>query len=243
MNHYLSSMKWIGAMLVLCILIVGCGLVNSANVGDLQTETKSIELGSADEAKVHVRMGIGELKVAGGADTLMEGTFEYNVDNWQPSVDYNLDGSQGVLLVDQPDAKIPVVGRGAINNWGLQFNNGVPMDLKIDTGAGEAALDLRGLNLTGFELNVGAGNTNIDLSSALDHDLSTTIAGGVGKLTVKLPHDMGIRVTASSGIGGLTSSGLQKNGNSYVNEAYGVSPHTLFLDITAGVGAIDLLGQ
>jgi hypothetical protein len=243
MNRYLNSMTWIGTMLALCLLVVGCGLLDSAPAGDMRTETESVELGSADEARVHVRLGAGELAVTGGAETLMEATFEYNVDRWQPSVDYSLNGSQGVLLVEQPDAKIRVFGGKLTNNWDLRFNDDLPIDLQIETGAGEAGLDLRGLNLTGLQVDVGAGNTTIDLSSALDHDLSASVTGGVGSLSVKLPDEMGVRVTASSGIGGLTNSGLSKDGDGYVNEAYGVSPHTLFLDITTGVGAIELLAQ
>jgi hypothetical protein len=243
MNHYLNSMKWIAMMLALCLLVVGCGLLDNAPVGDLRTETESVELGSADGARVHVEINVGTLTIGSGADTLMEGTFEYNVDRWQPNVDYSLNGSQGVLLVEQPDAKMPLDGRERVNRWDLRLNNGVPIDLEIDSAAGEAALDLRDLNLTDLQLSVAAGNATVDLSSALDHDLNASITGGVGNLTVKLPHDMGVRVTADTGIGGLTSSGLLRNGNSFVNEAYGVSPHTLFLDITTGVGAIELLGQ
>jgi len=238
MNHYLNSMKWIGMMLALCLLVVGC-----AGAGDMRTETESVELGSADEAKIRVKMDAGELAVAGGAETLMQAIFEYNVDRWQPSVEYSLDGSQGVLFVEQPNAIISTVGRGQTNHWDLRFNNDVPINLEIETGAGEGALDLRGLDLTDLQVSVGAGTTTIDLSSALDHDLSASISGGVGNLSVKLPADMGVRVTASTGIGGLTNSGLSRDGDAFINEAYGVSPHTLFLDITTGVGGIELLAQ
>lgn len=238
MNHYLNSMKWIGLMLALCLLVVGC-----ATAGDMRTETESVELGSADEAEVHVKMDAGELDIAAGAETLMQATFEYNVDRWQPSVEYSLNGSKGVLFVEQPNATIPVVGRGQTNHWDLRFDNAVPIDLEIETGASEATLDLRGLNLTDLQVTVGAGTTTIDLSSALDHDLSASVDGGFGSLSVKLPADMGVRVTAGTGIGGLTNSELLRDGNALVNEAYGVSPHTLFLDITTGVGAIELLAQ
>jgi N-terminal domain of toast_rack, DUF2154 len=243
MNRYLSSIGWASAVVMLCVLVSGCRLLDTAAIGDMRTETESVELGSADEAKVHIKMDVGELAVAGGADTLMQATFEYNVDIWKPKVDYSLNGNQGVLMVDQPDAKIPVVGNEQFNSWDLRFNNSVPMDLEIETGAGESGLDLRGLNLSALQISTGAGNTTIDLSSALDHDLSASVKGGVGNLSLKLPDEMGVRVTASSGIGGLTSSGLLKDGSAFVNEAYGVSPHTLTLDITTGVGAIELAGQ
>ena len=70
--------------------------------------------------------------------------------------------------------------------------------------------------------------------------MNASIEGGAGKLTVMLPSDIGVRVDAQTGIGSVNTSGLTKEGDSYVNEAYGVSPYTLNLDIQAGVGAIDL---
>jgi predicted membrane protein len=92
-----------------------------------------------------------------------------------------------------------------------------------------------------LRVEVGAGKTDIDLSSALDHDLSAVINGGVGSLSVKLPGDMGVRVSVDTGIGDLNSSGLTQDGGYLVNDAYGVSPNTLHLDISAGVGSIELM--
>jgi hypothetical protein len=80
------------------------------------------------------------------------------------------------------------------------------------------------------------------LSSALDHDLTVVIRGGVGELSVKLPGEMGVRVSADTGIGNLTNTGLVHDGSYFVNDVYGSSQHSLFLDIETGVGAIKLIG-
>ena len=53
-------------------------------------------------------MAAGGLNVAGNADPLMQATFQYNVEQWQPQVEYSLDGSQGTLLVEQEGEDFPV---------------------------------------------------------------------------------------------------------------------------------------
>ena len=49
-----------------------------------------------------------------------------------------------------------------------------------------------------------------------------------------------MRVHATGGIGSINSGGLKRNGDEYVNDMYGKSPVTLRLDVSGGVGNIDL---
>lgn len=135
------------------------------------------------------------------------------------------------------------VGKAIVNKWDLRLNSSVPLDLEVETGAGESVLDLRGLDLADLQVNTGAGQTSIDLSSELQHDLHASVEAGVGDLSVKMPSGMGVRVSAASSIGSLTNTGPSKDGEYYVNEAYGTAPHTLFLDINAGIGSINLLAN
>jgi hypothetical protein len=243
MNKKSRSTRWAGGILALWLLISSCGIIpTTTRVGETQTDTQTVELGSASQVDVHIMLGAGELSVAGDAENLMDATFRYNISDWQPRVNYSVNGSQGELVVDHQDQdpSIPV-GGSLVNEWDLHLSSEVPIDLTIETGAGESELDLHQLDLTGLRIDTGAGVTSVDLSGALDHDLDVTISGGVGEITVKLPGEMGVRVSADTGIGGLTNTGLIRDGDDYVNDAYGSSPHTLYLDIQAGVGSINLL--
>lgn len=232
--------RWAFGSLALWLAISSCGFLNTTSVSDTRTDTQNVELGSAEVVRVQIHMGAGELSVTGDANSLLDATFRYNVAHWQPRVNYTINGSRGELVVDHQGEAIPV-GGALVNEWSLLLSNAVPIDLEIGTGAGESVLDLRGLDLTALSIEVGAGTTNVDLSRDLDHDLSAAISGGVGNLTVKLPGEMGVQVSADTGIGGLANSGLVKDGDVYVNAAYGSSPHTLFLNINTGIGAIELL--
>jgi hypothetical protein len=238
-----STYKRLGsALLALCLTVMGCSITRFASVGDMKTETRSVDLGAADTAGVRIEMDAGELQVAGGADQLMQASFRYNVAEWQPQVNYSINGSQGELAVDQQGDgnKLPV-GREVINNWNIRLNEVVPLDVEIRTGAGQSELDLSSLELSALRVQTGAGTTSLDLGGSWDHDLTVAIEGGVGELSVKLPAEMGVRANMDTALVSVTANDLIKDENGYVNQALGTAPHTLTLNVQAGVGSVVLV--
>jgi predicted membrane protein len=118
------------------------------------------------------------------------------------------------------------------------------MELKVNQGAGRARLTLGGLALSRLDVEIGAGETDVDLSGDWKNDLTANIQGGVGRATVRLPTDVGVRARAQGGIGAIHVHGLKKDGDAYVNEAYGKSPVTVNVEVQGGVGEINLeLGE
>lgn len=254
------------AMVVVLLVTGGCiGRGRRLQIGKLQTESRSVELGGADSVRVEIDMGAGELEMAGGAAGLLEADFRYNVAEFKPEVSYR----SGVLVVRQPG----VEGRASLwdaddyrYEWGLRLNDDVPMEmsvnlgagrtdlelgslslteLDIDAGAGEITVDLRGASsLTRLDVKMGAGKLDLDLSGDWRQDLDAQIKGGVGGVALRLPRDIGVRVEKEGGLGVVNASGFSKEGNAYVNDAFGQSVATLRIDIEAGLGAINLeLGE
>jgi hypothetical protein len=185
-------------------------------------------------------MGAGELNVTGGADALMEADFAYNVADWKPNVSYEVDGETGELSVKQGGGQGVNLGGDARNEWEVRFNEEVPTDLRVEMGAGESDLDLDSLALEGLDLQMGAGTTTVDLTGDYAADLDASIQGGVGEATVMLPSEVGVRARTQGGLGNINAEGLHKQGDSYVNDAYGESEVTLEVDVQGGVGEINL---
>ena len=119
-------------------------------------------------------------------------------------------------------------------------NDEVPIDLSVEMGAGESDLDLDSLDLTGLNLAMGAGETTVDLTGVYERDLAAAIEGGVGRATVRLPSQVGVRVRAEGGLGRIKAGGLRREGEAYVNDAYGDSDVTLEVEVQGGVGEINL---
>ncbi|MFQ5816391.1 MAG: toast rack family protein [Terriglobia bacterium] len=208
-------------------------------LGELQVESRSIELADAESVVAEIRMGAGELRVSGGAAPLLEADFAYNVADWKPEVEYRVMGDRGRLTVRQPSVTGGTLG-GTRYEWDLRLNDDVLMELSVELGAGRADLILGSLSLTDLEIKTGAGDTILDLTGDWKTDLRARIRGGVGRATVRLPRDVGVWVDAKAGIGGINATGLKRDGSAYVNDAYGESDVTLRIDIKGGVGQINL---
>jgi len=231
-------MKRLGVLLVgVAVFLGACG---AQGVDELQRESRAVDLENAQTVGAELRMGAGELNVTGGADALMEGDFAYNVADWKPEVNYEASGDTGELSVEQGSGEGVSLGGDVRNEWDLRFNDEVPIDLSVDMGAGESDLDLDSLDLTGLNLAMGAGETTVDLTGDYERDLAAAIEGGVGEATVRLPSQVGVRVNAEGGLGRINAEGLRREGEAYVNDAYGGSDVNLEVEVQGGVGEINL---
>jgi len=224
-------------VLIGALLLAGCG--SDAKVGALQTESQAVELEDAGAVRTEINFGAGNLEVSGGAEKLLEADFTYNVAKLRPEVAYR----NGTLVIRQPETNGFPSLRGIVdfrNEWGLRFNNDVPMDLNVNMGAGTSNLRLAGLSLNRLGINLGASASTVDLSGDWVHDLVVTIDSGAGDLNLRLPKDVGVRVEVDRGANMVEAPGLTQDGNIYTNAAYGVSEVTLQIDLKAGIGLINL---
>ena len=231
-----TKFLWIAIVLFATLLLAGC--VSRARVGELQTETQSVELGDVKPVNVEINFGAGDLRVNGGAEKLLEADFTYNVAKLKPEVEF----TDGTLVVQHPDVR----GYRTVqdftdfrNEWDLRLNNDVPMNLSLDMGAGTSDLQLASLSLTGLDVSLGAGESTIDLSGGWASDLDATIYAGAGDISMRLPRDVGVRVEVAA-VGTIDAPSLKQDGNVYTNAAYGVSDVTLQIDLEAGIGRIKL---
>lgn len=227
---------WTWMTVGIALVLAGCA--PGYRVGELRTESETVEVGDAETVRVEIEMGAGDLEVTGGAQDLLEADFTYNVDRLEPSVEY----SDGELVVDQPGARgIPFEGiSGFRNEWALRLKDGIPMDLSVTLGAGTSDLRLADLALTGLHFDQGAGTSTVDLTGDWASDLEAVIETGAADLTVRLPKDLGVRVEVSSGPTAVTAPGFSRDGTVYTNAAYGSADVNLRIAINAGIGVIKL---
>ncbi len=209
-------------------------------VGELAEETQTVELGEAESVELDLDIGAGELKVQGGAGELMEGYFVYNIKRWKPEILYSVTGDRGILKVKQGQCSAMAIGK-THNKWNISLSNDVPLDIKVDFGAGEGNLDLRGLILNSLDIDMGVGELKVDISGEQKKSLDVSVDGGVGSATIYLPVDVGVRVEVDGGIGSVNTRGMIKKKDVYVNDAYGKTEVTIDVDVDAGIGSIDLI--
>lgn len=225
------------AGLALWFALLSCNSLTTS-VNQVRTESQTVKIKSATSASVQINFPAGELTVQDGDGNLLDADFQYNVDKWKPQVQYSENGAQGELVVDQPGSDQLPVGGTLVNTWTLLLTNDFPMELSINAGAGNSELNLSGLDLTALKIECGTGTTHVNLDGNWDHDVTVSISGGIGELKVNLPSQMGARVEMDTALVTVNANGLIVAENGYVNKAYGNTPHTLTLKLTAGVGSV-----
>jgi hypothetical protein len=225
---------------VLLISVVGC-YVPSPKLGKTASLQEKVELAGAESVSISVTLGVGKLRLAGGADSLLDARFEYNIPDWKPVVSYNVEDGQGRLIVEQPSRVVGATWPGNVKyDWDLKLNSAVPLELEIDMGVGKSEVDLRGLNLRRFSLEAGVGEGTVDLSGPRPSDLDATIKAGVGKLTLVLPADVGVRVKAQAGLGHVNADGLKADGDAWVNETWGKTRTSVRVEVQGGIGEVEM---
>lgn len=214
--------------------------------GPTRHETRVVELNHAgtdqsEMARVSLKMGAGELQLNGGAPSLLDADFTYNVPSWKPIL---IDDSTGVrreIRIEQPNRS--QASSNSIYKWNLRLNDNVPVDVVAHLGAGEARMILGSVNLRSLEVEMGVGELHLDLTGHPRRDYNVNLTGGVGQATVILPASAGIVASAHGGIGDISVKGLEKRGGSWINPAHEQAPVTIHLNVQGGVGQINVVAQ
>ena len=204
-------------------------------------ESRTVDLEDAKSVNSSVQTSAGQLTISGGSSRLLDADFGFSDSYASPRVDYHIDSGVGQLTISQDDRNTHF--GVSHNDWNLRFSNDVPLELKIDMGAGQGHFRLRDLLLTRLRVDMGAGQVDVDLTGDRKKDLDADIEGGVGQATIRLPTKVGVVVHASGGLGTINAHGLKHEGDEYSNDAYGKTPATIHLKVQGGVGQINLIQE
>lgn len=235
-----SKQLYVLPVVALLTVVAGCGDRNEP-VGPEEHESRSVDLDNAERVRAMIKMAFGELTVRGGSKQLLDADFTYTGAALKPDVQYRAVGGGGDLTVETR-AGSPTGGR-LKNRWDLQMNDKVPLDLRIELGAGEANINLGTMSMRSVDLTMGAGTLRLDLRGKPANDYSVRVRGGAGDATVYLPKDVGVSAKASGGLGDISAEGLHKSGDTYLNDAWDRASVRVRLDIQGGVGTIKLISE
>jgi hypothetical protein len=216
---------------------------HSRAFADEAHDTQAVELQGAKSVDVDLNIPAGQLSLGGGSSHLMDGDFHYDRRRDKPNVEYSVSADRGLLRVGQDGNDWHTHWGNDDNEWDMRVANNVPIDLRLEMGAGQSNLRLNGVDVKNLDVHMGAGQLDLDLTGPRSTSVTGTIEGGVGQATIRLPKDVGVHVEASGGIGSVDSRGLKRDGDAYVNDAYGKTPTNIELTIHGGIGEIRLIQQ
>jgi hypothetical protein len=223
-------------MALLLASFAGCG-----PAGPTQTVTRGVDMDDAKTVSVDLNMTAGELRVTGGATRLVDGSFTFNVPEWDPVVDYTRDGDRGMLAIRQGSASASF--RNSKNSWDIKLNDAVLMAVSTHVAAGQGTMVLGSLNLASVLVEAGAGEFTLDLRGTPKRSYDVRVHSSVGQTNIRLPKGAAIVATATAGVGGVNVSGLEKQGSTWINPGHEQDAVIIRVEVTGGVGQIELSAQ
>lgn len=183
------------------IFLIGFGIWVLLSVfmrGNVETESASIDLQGAREARVKINHGAGEFRLRGGAsgNELLRGTFVGGLDQKA-----SLNGDKLEVKMQPANDLImlpPFISRNQLD-WDVSFNSAIPTALDFNLGANKSDIDLRDLNITDIRLKSGASDTKVTLPAK--GRLTADFEIGAASLVLIVPDGVSIRAHAAMGAG------------------------------------------
>jgi hypothetical protein len=170
-------------------------LVNTATAAPppASIETLALPIDGLSEAEVRIGFGGGELTIhQAEPGMLISGTFEEGVTlrEYGP----------GRIRLEPRDPARPLVTWAPVH-WNFGITGEIPVDLRLDTGANRAVVDLAALRVRRLELHTGASETVLRMPTA--GQTAARIECGFASVTVEVPAGVAARISGSVGIGAL----------------------------------------
>lgn len=156
--------------------------VPTMQIGDKKTYTINEPVpANATLSAINLTMGAGSLTIKGNSDALISGTIIYNVPKWDPQVSTT---DSGVSIVQGEETDISgVPSSSLINNWSVQLNNTIPIDLTLSAGAYKGTMDFTGIHLHSLSVTDGASQNKVTFSDPNPEKMeSLTYRTGASKI-------------------------------------------------------------
>ncbi len=229
-----KKLELIAVITLVTMVTVACtspGGQTQLKTGAVQTQTISVPL-PPDISKpvdVTLRLGAAELTAGAGAAKLVEGSVQYNVPEFQPSVSQS--GNKVDILQGPTGGLQGILPKDLVNKWNIKLSNSVPMNLIVQAGAYNGTWNLGGLRLQSLKWEEGASKSTITFDQA-NPDKAETFNFTTGASTVKLTG------LANLNFGTMT---FQSGAGSYILEFGGKLKRSANVEIKTGVSNMTIV--
>lgn len=133
------------------------------------------------------------------------------------------------------------------NQWDMDINDQLPVDIDLHAGAGKFTIDASDLILQGLNVQAGVGDVTLVLpSTAATRRVNVEVKMGIGNITLVLPREAAVLIRYNKGIGssGLMDRGFARSGDNYFSPLWQTDTssasveYTIVVDI--GIGNLDV---
>jgi uncharacterized membrane protein len=213
-----------------------------------KTEDATIPLDGATRAHVHVVHGAGHLRIQASANSenLARGTFGGGLDAQVKREDDTVD------LQMRPEEKPRFMSwrfpwAWSLANtldWTIDLIRELPITLEVETGGGQADLDLSDLLVTELNLKTSASSMTVLLPAHATHT-SGNIEASVASLTLHLPPGVAALIRTNKALSSLEVGPnrfiVSSDGHQYQTVDYEAAVHRVDLQISLSLGSVKVI--
>jgi hypothetical protein len=196
-------------------------------------------LGQAERARISISPGAGSLEINAlqGSDALISGTVAIGRGQ-TPMVDYSSEDGVSVYSLRNSASSFFFPGDNRWT-WDLGITTQVPIDLRVDLGAGDAQVDLSGLDISQLGVDLGVGRAVVQLPD--QSDFSARIDGAIGQILVEVPRGQALRVRADTGLANIAvPNDFQEQDGVYTSPNYAGAENQIELSVDQAIGNITI---
>jgi hypothetical protein len=208
--------------------------------GNLQTTNISQPLNGVKSARLDLSFGAGTNKVYALTDSnnLIEGQLQtYSSPNFSVSTS----NDRATVVLGPGPVSIPlIIPTVSEEKWEVGLNSAVTYQIDLDTGVGQASIDLAKLDLSGGSIDGGVGTTELYLPG--DGRYRLEIDGGVGTIRIYVPSNLAVRAEVNGGLGSFNRlPDMQEvRDDVYETPDFSSADNAVTLIIDGGVGSISM---
>ena len=198
----IGALLGVGAVaLIVGLMLVGPSLGWGEDL-DVKTDRFSERIGEATSARVSLNLSSGptEITALSDSDDLIDAELNYTGE-----IEFEARGDRDkTISLSERDADVFFFFDWFADDdelrWDIGLSPQVPLDLAVDAGSGSLELDLRALQLTGLNVDVGSGSVDGSLP-AVERRYDARVDGGSGacRLDIADGADVGLEIDVGSG--------------------------------------------
>lgn len=202
----------------------------------------TIPLEGAEQARIRLKHGAGELTVRAGAGptSLLSGSFS-------GGAHITLNRGAGILetAIAPPSGWAGMwllSGWGSrIMDWDILLNPDVAISLAIESGASRIELDLEKMQLEALSLQTGASSARVTLPGRAGSS-RVSIDSGMAAVSVWAPEGVAAQIHAEGGLASISvdEQRFPRQGQVYRSPDYDTAENRVDLVIKTGMGSVDV---
>lgn len=240
-NAGILNVGW-GVLWPVLLIALGAWLLLGNFVRSSRAEvSRTIPLEGARAAHLDVSHGAGELRIGASSDpsalvsNTLDGELKQRVRRDGDRLDVRLSQDRDWGFWMWPG------NWGASSRWSMAINREVPLTMALHTGASDARIDLRELQVSDLTVEVGA--SALDLTLPASGRVSARVKAGAADVKVRVPEGVAARIRGVVGVGSLNldQSRFPQRGGVHESPDYETAANRVELIVEGGAASVRVM--